>query len=359
VFKHGATMPDYAKVVSLVAQNPRVRGVSPAIIGPVLIETQPSEGDPLNDTPLLRGIDPQTEGSVSVLPTSIVSGKFDVSGHGLLVGSSLAAKLGLAVGDHLAVHSAPNLRKMFEAHRKGREIAIKPEDFEVRGIFDVGYFEFNSTIIVTSLAKAQELYGLDESDTVQALLVMLHDPYQAAAARRELGATLGPDYDITIWMEENSTLLDALAVEKNVMFIVLTFILVVAALCIMSALITFVVQKTREIGMLKAIGATRWQIGCLFLGQSAAIGLIGVLLGYGTGILLLTYRNEFLHIMRRLTGFELFPEAIYQFSDLPALIVGPDIAIICIGSFIICLLGGVIPAWTAGRLKPVEALRYE
>jgi lipoprotein-releasing system permease protein len=188
---------------------------------------------------------------------------------------------------------------------------------------------------------------------------MLHDPYQAVAARRELEATLGPDYEIRIWMEENSVLLDALAVEKNVMFIVLTFIMVVAALCIMSALITFVVQKTREIGMLKAIGATRWQIGCLFLGQSAVIGLVGVLLGYGTGILLITYRNEFLHFMRRVTGFELFPEAIYQFSGLPALIIGPDIALICVSSFLICLLGGVIPAWTAGRLKPVEALRYE
>jgi lipoprotein-releasing system permease protein len=268
-------------------------------------------------------------------------------------------KAGLQVGDHVAIHSAPNLRKMYRAHREGKELAIKPEDFEVRGLFDVGTYDFNSTIIVTSLAKAQELYGLDENDTVQGLLVMLNDPYQVGKVRRELEATLGPDYDIKIWTEENSTLLDALVVEKNVMFIVLTFIMVVAALCIMSALITFVVQKTREIGMLKAIGATRWQIGLLFLGQSAAIGLFGVLLGYGTGILLITYRNEFLHLMRRLTGFELFPEAIYQFSSLPALIVGPDIALICISSFVICLLGGVIPAWTAGRLRPVEALRYE
>jgi lipoprotein-releasing system permease protein len=359
VLRRGESMSNYAAVAATVAKNPRVRGVSPAIIGPVLIETQPTEGEPLNDTPLLRGIEPETEGSVSVLPTSVVRGKFDVSGHGLLVGTSLAAKLGLKVGDRVAVHSAPNLRKMYQAHREGKSLAIKPEDFEVRGIFDVGFFEFNSTIIVTSLAQAQELYGLDETDSVQALLVMLHDPYQAVVVRRELEAALGPDFETRIWMEENSMLLDALAVEKNVMFVVLTFIMVVAALCIMSALITFVVQKTREIGMLKAIGATRWQIGCLFLGQSAAIGFIGVALGYGTGLLLLAYRNEFLHFMRRLTGFELFPESIYMFSDLPALIVGPDIALICASSFLICLLGGVIPAWSAGRLRPVEALRYE
>lgn len=359
VFLRDQTMPNYSKVVSQVAANPHVRGVSPSIIGPVLLETEPEHGDPQNDTPLIRGVDPITEGTVSVLTNSIVSGKFDVSGHGLIIGTAFASKLGLRVGDRVAVHSAPNLRKMYQAHKAGKDVAIKPEEFEVRGIFNAGYYEFNSTIIVASLAKAQELYGLDESDTVQGLLVMLHDPYQAAKVRRELLATLGADYYITIWTEENSTLLDALAVEKNVMFVVLTFIMVVAALCILSALITFVIQKTREIGMLKAVGATRWQIGSLFLSQSAAIGLIGVLLGYGTGILLLTYRNEFLHVMRRLTGFELFPEAIYQFSDLPALIVGPDIALICGVSFAICLLGGVIPAWTASRLKPVEALRYE
>jgi len=359
VFQHDRTMADYAKVMSLVAQNPRVRGVSPAVMGPVLLETQPAAGEPFNDTPLLRGVDPQTEGSVSVLPKSVVRGEFDVSGRGLLVGTSFATKAGLQVGDRVAIHSAPNLRKMYKAHREGKELAIKPEDFEVRGIFDVGYFEFNSTIVVCSLAKAQELYGLDENDTVQGLMVMLHDPYQAGVARREIESALGPDYYTSIWTEENSTLLDALVVEKNVMFFILIFIMIVAALCILSALITFVVQKTREIGMLKALGATRLQIGSLFLGQSAVIGLLGVSLGYGTGILAVTYRNGFLHFLRRLTGFELFPESIYMFSDLPALIVGPDIAIICCVSFVICLLGGVIPAWTASRLKPVEALRYE
>ena len=359
VFRRDRPMHDYAKVLSLVAANPRVRGVSPSIIGPVLLETQPVTGDPYQDTPLVRGVDPQTEGSVSVLPKSIRSGAFDVSGRGLLVGTAFAAKAGLQVGDKVAIYSAPDLRKMRDAHRQGKEVSILPADFEVRGIFDVGYYEFNSTVVVTSLAKAQELYALDESDSVQGLLVMLHDPYQAVAVRRELQETLGPDYYVTIWTEENSTLLDALAVEKNVMFFILIFIMIVAALCILSALITFVVQKTREIGMLKALGATRFQIGSLFLSQSAVIGLIGVSLGYGTGLLAVAYRNEFLHFLRRLTGFELFPESIYQFSDLPALIIGPDIAIICGVSFAICLFGGLIPAWTASRLKPVEALRYE
>jgi lipoprotein-releasing system permease protein len=143
------------------------------------------------------------------------------------------------------------------------------------------------------------------------------------------------------------------------MFYLLFFIVLVAALCILSAQITFVVQKTREIGMLKALGATNLQISGVFLGQSAIIGVLGVISGYGLGMLAITYRNEFLHFMNRMTGFELFPASIYGFGDLPAVVDPRDIAIICGLSFVICILGGVLPAIRAGRLKPVEALRYE
>jgi lipoprotein-releasing system permease protein len=164
---------------------------------------------------------------------------------------------------------------------------------------------------------------------------------------------------VVTWMQENANLLNALIVEKNVMFYLLFFIMIVAALCILSALITFVVQKTREIGMLKALGATDLQVSLLFLSQGALVGAIGDLAGYGLGMLALSYRNEFLHFMNRLTGFSLFPPEIYGFTELPALIISRDILLICGSAWIVCILGGVIPAWRAGRLKPVEALRYE
>jgi lipoprotein-releasing system permease protein len=148
-------------------------------------------------------------------------------------------------------------------------------------------------------------------------------------------------------------------VEKNVQFYLLFFIMIVAALCILSALITFVVQKTREIGMLKALGATDLQVAGLFLSQGALVGGIGDLAGYGLGMLALAYRNEFLHFLDRIFGFQLFPASIYGFTELPALIISKDVIIICGSAWLICVLGGVIPAWRAGRLKPVEALRYE
>jgi lipoprotein-releasing system permease protein len=352
------TMKDYGRVMDLIAANKNVRGITPFIFGPVLVETQAETNRPsLQDAPMLRGIDPQTEDKVSNLPRSVVEGKFDLSGRGLLVGNDFARNLNLRIGDHLSIYSAREIKRMKAGRDKNEDTAILPDDYEVRGIFDVGYYDYDARVIVVSLENAQDLYDL--GDSVHGLLVMLQDPYQAPAVRRELAGALGPDYAITTWTEENSAILGALVVEKNVMFYLLFFIVIVAALCILSAQITFVVQKTREIGMLKALGATNLQVSGVFISQSAIIGVLGVLAGYGLGILALTYRNEFLHFMNHWTGWELFPASIYGFSELPAIIDARDIALICGSSFVICILGGVLPAIRAGRLKPVEALRYE
>ncbi len=151
----------------------------------------------------------------------------------------------------------------------------------------------------------------------------------------------------------------AVMVEKNVMLYILFFIVIVAAFGITCTLITFVVLKTREIGVLKALGASSRQILWIFLSQSMVVSVLGVLIGSGAGMLALAYRNEFLHAMRRFTGLELFPASIYGFSELPALIVPGDILIICGGSLIICLVAAAFPAWNASRLRPVEALRHE
>jgi lipoprotein-releasing system permease protein len=358
IFAQGKPMANYLPVMNLVASNKNVRGVSPFVLEQVLVVTQPPEGQAkLTGAPWVRGVDVDRESSVSVLPKSIISGKFDLSGRGIVVGSQFAANLNLSVGDHVSIYSPQDLEKMEKQRGKPDEEAVLPDDYTVNGIFDVGYYEYNANVILTSLENGQDLYNLD--DNVHGLMVMLRDPYQAPQVRRELLKALGPNYNISIWTEENSGILNALLVEKNVMFYLLFFIVLVAALCILSAQITFVVQKTREIGMLKALGATNLQISGIFLAQSAIIGVLGVISGYGVGMLAITYRNEFLHFMNRMTGFELFPASVYGFGDLPAIVDAHDIMIICGLSFVICIFGGVLPAIRAGRLKPVEALRYE
>lgn len=362
VMQQFGPMKNYSAVADLVAKNKSVRGVTPFVMGPVLVRTQgDTNTHAMTDTPVLRGVDPLHEKKVSELPNKVIFGEFDLSGHGMVVGTDFARNMGLRLGDHLSVYSVGDfekIRAVLEQKKKGDDITIPlPADYEIRGIFQMGYNDFDAHVVITSLDNAQEMYDLN--DSVHGLLVMLDNPDRAGIVKRELEKSLGIDYYAVTWMEQNSTILSALAVEKNVMFYLLFFIVLVAALCILNAQITFVIQKTREIGMLKALGASRLQISGIFLFQSGIIGVIGVTSGFGLGMLAVHYRNGFLHVLRKTTGMEIFPASVYGFPDLPALIMPHDVAIICISSFVICLLGGLLPAWRAGKLKPVEALRYE
>ena len=356
-----AALQNFRELIPLIASNANVKSVAPFVMSQVLVRTQPTEGTPRTAAPYVRGIDPKLETN-SFLLTSLVAGTNDLRGRGLVVGRVFAQIMRLQIGDTLAVYSIRDLEKMENALKKARvkgevDEGYLPTDYEVRGIFDAGYYEFDSSFVVCSLANAQDLFSRE--DAVDGLLVMLHHPERARAVRTELERDLGPGLDISTWEEESSQILNALIVEKNVMFYLLFFIMIVAAFCITSALITFVIQKTREIGVVKALGASSGQIMRIFLSQSLLVGFIGVLAGLGLGVLLVHYRNPFLLFMRKATGWELFPVEIYQFTELPALITQRDVTFICAGALLSCLIAGLLPAWIAGRLKPVEALRHE
>jgi lipoprotein-releasing system permease protein len=359
VFEPEHTMPDYKRIMSIISSNREVKAQGPFVIEKVLLKSEPSQGQGRADTPFLRGIVPELETNLTILPKSIIAGSFDVSDRGLLIGTEFAQNLRLDVGDRVSIYSTGEIEKWRKSvEEKHDKVSVSAGvEYEVRGIFDVGYFDYNLSVVVTSLRDAQDLYDLGNS--VHGIMVMLREPDIAKQVADELKEKLGPRYRVTTWMEENANILNALVVEKNVQFVVLFFTMIVAALCILSALITFVIQKTREIGMLKALGATDLQVAGIFLSQGAFVGAIGSIAGYAFARLALAYRNEFLHFMNKVFGFSLFPPSIYQFDSLPALILARDSLLICGSAWIICILGGVIPAWRAGRLKPVEALRYE
>src|SRR5215471_16492272 len=295
VMPYGQAMSHYQEIMRRIAANPSVKNVSPFVLGKVLIKTQPDNGQPQVDAPWIRGIDPKNDPLINSLTN--IEGKFELGDRGVVVGCEFANNLGLNVGDRLLIYSPAELDRLQQNRGKEGESVELPDEYEVRGIYDAGYFDYNLAFIVTSLEDAQELYVLD--DSVHGLFVMLKNPYEAGFVQRQLEETLGQDYRITTWMQENGNLLGALVVEKNVMFYLLFFIMIVAALCILSALITFVVQKTREIGMLKALGATDLQVSGLFLSQSGFVGVIGVSAGFTLGKVLLAYRNEFLDFMDR------------------------------------------------------------
>ena len=353
----GQLMADYRTPASIVERDPMVKGVAPYVLGPVMLQTQPrtTNEQPLVAGAVLRGINPELEGRVSVLPKSVFRGEFDVSGHGILVGSTFAHEMQLDVGDHVALVSANAIAKWEKARKRQDEIMV-PDDFTVRGIFNVGFDAFDRMMIVSSLETAQELQVLDRK--VHGLFVMLDDPFVAEQAAERLQASLGPQYRTIPWMHENRDLFGALASEKVMMYIVLFVVMIVAAFAIVNSEITFVVNKIKEIGLLKSLGASNRQVMWIFLAHSIAIGIFGVGLGYLAGNVFLLNINNVLHAVRK-QGFDLLPAAIYNISEVPYQRLPADMMIICGGSFLICVLAGLLPAWKASRLQPVEALRNE
>lgn len=356
----GSNLSDHRQVVESMAKNPRVVAAYPMVEGPVLM-VRPAEGGSIVLTPILRGVVRVKGTTPTPLMDHVRSGTNDLRGNGLLLGWELARQMDVRPGDTVSILPPGLAERMLSQMQRNADGAAQeaylPIEFVVRGIFDAGFYEYNMAYVATSLANAQDLYGLE--DAVHSVTVMLKDPMEAASVRRELSLELGPEFRVMTWMEEKGEFLRAVAVEKKVMFVVLFFVMIVAAFGITSTQITFVVQKTREIGILKALGCTRWQVSLLFLSQSLVVGVVGVASGFTLGMVALRYRNEFLEFLRRTTGWELFPASIYGFGQLPARIEPMDIGLICGSALIICLLAGVLPAWNAGRLQPVEALRHD
>jgi len=334
-----------------VEHLPEVEQLAPFVQGPVIVEFQHRRL-----TPNMRGIDPEKE---TELQKFIKEGSFDLNGDNAIVGSEMASTLGLQVGDKITIFSSHNLNqeKQGKANLDSLRQLVLPTELTVTGIFETGRYFYDSEFVLVPLHIGQELYGL--GDCVHGLALWVKNADRADVVQKNIRSEFTKDLIVTTWMDSNKQLFDAIAMERHVMFFLLMFIVLVAAFGIMNTLITVTVQKTREIGILQALGARTGQIIMIFLVQGMIVGVVGVASGLALGMTLIRWRNEVSQALSSLLGVEIFSRTIYQFSEIPAEVVPSDVAVICLSAFAICSLAALVPAWLASRLDPVKALRYE
>ncbi len=356
---------DWQSLADKVEKVPGVTATAPFVIGPVIVEF---DGHRL--APKIRGIEIDRESVISNIKEFIISGEPDLEGDHVLLGSEVARSLHAAVGDTITVYSPRNMGELMDrlneledasADRAAqvervREVVL-PRELLVTGIFESGRFLYDSEFLMVPLHIGQELYDLE--DGVHGLGVKTTNPYQAAVVRENLHTALSEDITAYTWMDMNRQLFDAISMERGLMFFLMLCVSVVAGFCIMNTLITVTVLKTREVGVMKALGAANAQVVWVFLLQGMVVGLLGTLSGLAVGIAVVMQRDLIQQMLSRVLGIEIFPAAVYEFSSIPAKIVPQDVAFICLCAFIICSLAAWLPAWVAARLDPVKALRYE
>ncbi|HTK72234.1 MAG TPA: ABC transporter permease [Croceibacterium sp.] len=342
----GPFAPD-AAIEKAIASVPAVAAAAPYAQGVVMLEFERRPA-----FPTIQGFDLDRMRKVIPLERYLKAGSLDdVDDDSVILSSILANSIGARIGDKISVYS-PLMLERFK-----RNEVLLPREVRVAGIFEIGHQQLDSSTVICSLRLMQDLYGLDH--LVHGYNVRLKpgaDPDAAAAA---LNAVLPPVAGALTWFEANADFQAVVAFERNMIFFLLTFIVIVAAFSITSSLLVTVVRKTREIGLLGAMGGRAAQVAACFCAQGLFIGTAGTAVGLALGATLLHYRDNIVGLVAGATmGRDVFVK-FYQFSHLPAYTETKDVVVIIVFSIVASTLAGLIPAWRAARLKPVEALRSE
>jgi lipoprotein-releasing system permease protein len=360
LMEHSGAMKDYPRVMQEVVQLPGVVAATPFIYSQAMLKN----GNNVTGI-VLRGL--AMEDATKVINLGkIREGKLDhlhekekkIPGlrpelsdlPGILIGRELAKNLGVFLFETVHVVSPSGVSTPMG-------LVPRMKSFLVVGIFESGFFEYDSTLAFISLKDCQEF--LNMGDMVTGIEIRVDDIYRADRIAKEIERKLGFNYWGRNWMEMNRNLFSALKLEKRVMFIILSLIVLVAAFNIISALIMIVMEKNKDIAILKTMGATRAGIMKIFIFQGVVVGAIGTFLGSLAGLAVAFNLEALSRFVEKLFGFKILPGDVYYLSELPSQVNYGDVGIIILGTLLISFFSTIYPSWRASRLDPAEALRYE
>ena len=361
ILKNGSPIDNYPELMQKLVKYDGVIAATPFIYNQVMLSTGKSVSGVV-----LRGIDPDSDQKVTNLHKSMVSGKLSAllpdrgsimlkdsaesTLPGLVIGKELARNLNLFPGDRVNIVSPlGNMTPL--------GMVPKMKGFRVAGIFHTGMFEYDSTIAYVWLRDAQEFFAM--GDSVTGIQLKVADVYGTTALAKKINSDLGLDYHARDWMQMNKNILFALKTEKVVMFIILTLIVLVAAFGIASTLFMLVMEKTRDIAILKSMGASGRSIMKIFILEGLIIGTSGTFAGLVSGLLIAKNLESIVGAVQKVTGFELFSRDVYYLDRFPSHVVPMDVLIISVTAIVISFIATLYPSWQASRLLPSEALRYE
>jgi lipoprotein-releasing system permease protein len=338
---------DYLQVASKLEQVPGVRHAIPLVEGQVMVSSpvQALGG-------LVRGMTESGLKSLPLVAKNVVAGSiegFD-SQDGVAMGSRLASSLGLARGDHVTLVSPRGTSTPFGT-------APRTRSYRIQAVFEMGMSEYDRTMIFMPLAEARRYFS--RGDQVDVIEVMADSPDGIDDTIKAMQTALGPEFTFTSWRQRNLTFFTVLKVEQMVMFIILSLIILVAALNIISGMMMLVKDKGRDIAILRTMGATKGAMMRVFLITGASIGVLGTLAGLVLGILFCWKIDEIKQFVQWITGTTIMDPTIYYLAKLPADLDPGETLFIVVLAFVLTLLATIYPSWRASKLDPVEALRYE
>ncbi len=301
---------------------------------------------------LVRGMRRSDIDGIAVLAGNIRAGSLnDFRDNGIVVGTRFAERFGIAPGDRITLVSP---------HTQATAFGSMPrlKSYRIAAVFEIGMYEYDSSFIYMPL-KAAQVFFRTGKDAVTNLEVMLTSADQVPAVRGAIARAVDAPVRLIDWRQANKSFFNAIQVERNVMFLILTLIIVVAAFNVISGMIMMVKDKGRDIAILRTMGATRGMIMRIFLLAGASVGVVGTILGFILGLAFTENIQTLQNWLESLTGTELFAAEIYFLSHLPAKVDPAEVATVVIMALALSFLATLYPSWRAARLDPVEALRYE